>query len=100
MHKGVDVGFIDRTEERSDEPGESGGTGDFVSSDDADRGRIPGTTTVSQGGRISLVTVVGEAYEDRGVEVEGGDLVVSRFYDGRVVDRHIPYHFRKYSRNS
>ena len=71
-------------EERSDESDDSGGAGDAVSSDD-DRGRILGTTTVSQGGRISLVTDVREVFEDWGVEVEEGDLVVYRLYDGRVV---------------
>jgi hypothetical protein len=69
-------------EERSDD---SDAAGDSVDSDDADHGRILGTTTVSQGGRISLVADVRDVFADRGVEVEQGDLIVYKLYDGRVV---------------
>ena len=68
--------------ERSDESGDSGRGNGY---DDAERGRILGTTTVSRSGRISVVEGVKEAFGDRGVGIEEGNLIVYRDCDETVV---------------
>lgn len=49
------------------------------------RTKTLGTTTISQGGRISLIQDVRDTFADRGVEIEEGDRVVYKVRDGHVV---------------
>lgn len=68
-----------------DDFGDADGPADADGSTNSDDGRILGTTTVSQGGRITLLADVVDAFADRGVEITEGDVVVYRLYDGKVV---------------
>jgi len=49
------------------------------------RAKTLGTTTMSQGGRISLISDVRDVFADRGVDVDEGDQVVYKIRDGHVV---------------
>ena len=87
----------------NDEPGDSdgitdeNGANDEAHHDETDHDRcyhdendrneveILGTTTVAQGGRISIVEGVREAFADRGIEIEEGDRLVYKLRDGHVV---------------
>ncbi|WP_458205234.1 hypothetical protein [Haladaptatus sp. NG-SE-30] len=46
---------------------------------------ILGTTTIAQRWRISLIKDVREAFADKGVEFEEGDIVVFKERDGEIV---------------
>ena len=52
---------------------------------DRDEVEILGTTLVAQGGRISIVEGVREAFADRGIEIQEGDRLVYKLRDGHVV---------------
>jgi hypothetical protein len=55
--------------------------------DDTDQSSVTilDTSTVSQGGRISLVDAVQEAFAERGIEIEEGDRIVYVLRDENIV---------------